>query len=65
MKDLHHVFTAFKHDFPQVYEKHEALGKLIYEESGPLTEKVRWLIKVAVWGHRPPHRPRNASCQST
>ncbi len=50
MKDLHDVFTAFKQDFPQIYEKHEALGKLIHEQVGPLSEKTRWLIKVAISG---------------
>jgi 4-carboxymuconolactone decarboxylase len=50
MKDLHEVFTAFKKDFPAVSKGHEALGKIIHEKSGPLPEKVRWLIKVAVSG---------------
>jgi len=50
MKDLHDVFTAFKKDFPAVNKGHDALGKIIHEKSGPLPEKVRWLIKVAVSG---------------
>jgi alkylhydroperoxidase/carboxymuconolactone decarboxylase family protein YurZ len=50
MKELHEVLTRFKEDFPKVYSKHEALGKEIHEKSGPLTEKVRWLIKVAISG---------------
>lgn len=50
MKDLHEIFTAFRNDFPAVYEEHEALGKIIHEQAGPLPEKVRWLIKVAVSG---------------
>jgi len=50
MKDLHEVFTAFKKDFPAVNKGHDALGKIIHEKSGPLPEKVRWLIKVAVSG---------------
>jgi AhpD family alkylhydroperoxidase len=50
MKDLHEVLTQFKKDFPAVYQGHEALGKVIHEESGPLSEKVRWLIKMAVSG---------------
>jgi AhpD family alkylhydroperoxidase len=50
MKDLHEVFTLFKKDFPKIYHGHEALGKKIHEESGPLPEKVRWLVKVAVSG---------------
>ena len=50
MKDLHKIFSSFKEDFPKVYSDHEALGKEIHEESGPLPEKVRWLIKVAISG---------------
>ena len=50
MTDLHEILTTFKKDFPAVYEGHEALGKKIHEEAGPLPEKVRWLIKTAVSG---------------
>jgi alkylhydroperoxidase/carboxymuconolactone decarboxylase family protein YurZ len=50
MKDFHEMFTRFKEDFPKVYSEHEALGKEIHEKSGPLTEKVRWLIKIAISG---------------
>jgi 4-carboxymuconolactone decarboxylase len=48
MKDLHDAFTKLKDDFPGIYAAHEALGKRIHEEAGPLPEKVRWLIKVAI-----------------
>lgn len=50
MKDLHEALTMFKNDFPAIYEGHEALGRLIHEQAGPLPDKVRWLIKVAVSG---------------
>ncbi len=50
MKDLHDIFTEFKKDFPKVYSGHEALGKEIHEKSGPLDEKVRWLLKIAISG---------------
>ena len=50
MKDLHEIFGVFKKDFPAVYDGHEALGKTIHEQAGPLSEKMRWLIKVAVSG---------------
>ncbi len=50
VKDLHKALTVFKKDFPAIYKKHEALGKLVHEQGGPLPEKVRWLIKVAVSG---------------
>jgi len=33
-----------------VYSGHEALGREIHKNSGPLPEKVRWLIKIAVSG---------------
>jgi alkylhydroperoxidase/carboxymuconolactone decarboxylase family protein YurZ len=55
MKDLHEVFTTFKAEFPKVYESYEALGKQIHEKSGPLPEKTRWLLKIAISassGHR-------------
>ena len=48
MKDLHEMFSRFKEDFPRVYSEHEALGKEIHEKSGPLPEKIRWLIKIAI-----------------
>lgn len=50
MKDIHKAFTLFKKDFPNVHKKHEALGKDIHEKSGPLPEKTRWLIKIAISG---------------
>ncbi len=50
MEDLHESFTAFKKDFGDIYQEHEALGKTIHEKSGPLPAKVRWLIKTAVSG---------------
>ncbi|NIS68248.1 MAG: carboxymuconolactone decarboxylase family protein [Proteobacteria bacterium] len=50
MEDIHEIFTRFKEDFPQVHAKHEALGKEIHEKSGPLPEKSRWLIKIAISG---------------
>jgi 4-carboxymuconolactone decarboxylase len=50
MKDIHDVFTKFKKDFPKVQSRNEALGKEIHEKSGPLPEKVRWLIKIAASG---------------
>ena len=55
MQDIHEALTRFKAEFPQVYEAYEALGKQIHEDSGPLPEKVRWLVKIgisAASGHR-------------
>lgn len=50
MQDIHEALTQFKSEFPQVYEAYEALGKQIHEESGPLPEKVRWLVKIGISG---------------
>ena len=48
MEDIHKIFTLFKEEFPEVYAKHEALGKEVHEKVGPLGEKTRWLIKIAI-----------------
>jgi 4-carboxymuconolactone decarboxylase len=50
MEDLHGIFTKFKEDFPKVYSGHEEMGAEIHERSGPLPEKIRWLLKIAVSG---------------
>ena len=50
MKDLHKIYTVFKKDFPGINAAHEALGDKIHKESGPLPEKLRWLIKIAISG---------------
>ena len=50
MKDIHKIFTTFKKEFPRVYSGHEALGREIHKNSGPLPEKIRWLIKIAASG---------------
>lgn len=50
MKDIHELFSTFKEDFPQVYAGHEELGVEIHEKSGPLSEKTRWLLKIAISG---------------
>ena len=50
MKDFHEIFAKFKEEFPKVHSRNEALGDEIHERSGPLTEKLRWLIKIAISG---------------
>jgi 4-carboxymuconolactone decarboxylase len=50
MKDIHEPFKKFKEECPAIFEAHEALGKVIHEKSGPLPEKTRWLMKVAISG---------------
>lgn len=48
MKDLHEIFSEFREDYPKVYSDYEALGREIHEKAGPLPDKVRWLIKIAI-----------------
>jgi 4-carboxymuconolactone decarboxylase len=48
MREIHEVFSAFKEEFPMVNDRHEALGEEIHEKSGPLPEKARWLLKIAI-----------------
>ena len=50
MEDIHDIFSDFKKEFPEIFAKHEALGKEIHENTGPLSEKVRWLLKIAISG---------------
>jgi AhpD family alkylhydroperoxidase len=42
MEDIHKIFGQFKSEFPEIHQKHEA------EKGGPLSEKSRWLIKIAI-----------------
>ncbi|GAB4258945.1 MAG: carboxymuconolactone decarboxylase family protein [Thermoleophilia bacterium] len=48
MEDIHEIFTRFKQDFPEVYARHEELGRAIHREAGPLDEKTRALLKVVI-----------------
>jgi alkylhydroperoxidase/carboxymuconolactone decarboxylase family protein YurZ len=48
MENIQEIFTRFKDEFPEVHARHEALGKEIHENAGPLAEKSRWLIKIAI-----------------
>ena len=48
MEDIHEIFTRFKDEFPEIYARHEALGKEIHEKIGPLPGNSRWLIKIAI-----------------
>jgi 4-carboxymuconolactone decarboxylase len=50
MEDFHAIFSQFKGEFPQVYRENETLGREIHEKGGPLPEKSRWLIKIAISG---------------
>jgi alkylhydroperoxidase/carboxymuconolactone decarboxylase family protein YurZ len=48
MDDIHGIFIEFKKSYPDVYSAHEVLGRLIHEQSGPLPDKTRWLLKIAI-----------------
>ena len=48
MKDLHPIFTKFKKEFPEIHAGNEALGREIHVGSGPLPDKTRWLLKIAI-----------------
>ena len=48
MKDIHPVFTVFKNESGDIYEKYSELGREIHANGGPLDEKTRWLIKVSL-----------------
>ena len=48
MEDLHKIVSQFKEEFPEIHAKQETLGKEVHEKGGPLDEKSRWLIKMAI-----------------
>ena len=48
MKELYQLFVEFKDEFPEIYQRNEALGEYIHQHGGPLDEKTRWLIKVGI-----------------
>ncbi len=50
MKEIHQTLKQLKKEFPMIYKAHEALGKEIHEKGGPLPEKTRWLMKIAISG---------------
>lgn len=48
MKDKSENFKYFKEKHGEIFEAYEHFGHLLHEKGGPLDEKTRWLIKVAV-----------------
>lgn len=48
MKDHYPLFAEFKKEYPEIFERNEALGEYIHLHGGPLDEKTRWLIKVGI-----------------
>ena len=66
IKDLHKIFSEFQKDFPEVDLRYEMLGKEIHEKSGPLSDKVRWLIKNCDFRLKSPSEGSgNAYCQGS
>jgi alkylhydroperoxidase/carboxymuconolactone decarboxylase family protein YurZ len=41
---------AFVASHPDIYDAYSAFGKRVHEQGGPLDERTRWLVKVAVSG---------------
>lgn len=48
MDPIEENLKYFMEKHGDVYDAYENYGKLLHEQGGPLEEKVRWLIKVAV-----------------
>jgi AhpD family alkylhydroperoxidase len=56
MDDLHELFSRFRAEFPEVQRREADLGREIHERGGPLPEKTRWLLKVAISAATRHHR---------
>jgi 4-carboxymuconolactone decarboxylase len=48
MRNRYPLYAQFMAEYPEVFEKNEALGEYIHKHGGPLDEKTRWLIKLGV-----------------
>ncbi len=56
MKDIHETFTVFKNEFPELYTKYEEFGREVHLNGGPLSEKMRSLLKLVISGASGHHR---------
>jgi 4-carboxymuconolactone decarboxylase len=54
--DVHDIFTRFKSEYPEIHRLEEELGQQIHTGGGPLDERVRWLVKVAMSAAAGRHR---------
>jgi 4-carboxymuconolactone decarboxylase len=54
--DVHDIFTRFKSEYPDIYRLEEELGQSIHLEGGPLDERTRWLVKLAMSAATGRHR---------
>lgn len=48
MKDKRENFKYFQDKHGEIFKAYEHFGNLLHEKGGPLDEKTRWLIKIAV-----------------
>lgn len=48
MKDQYPLYSQFKTEYPEIFEKNEALGEYVHQQAGPLDDKVRSLVKVGI-----------------
>lgn len=48
MDTIEQNLSYFKKKHGGIYEAYEKFGQKVHEEGGPLDEKTRWLIKVAI-----------------
>lgn len=50
MRDVHDIYTTFKTEFPELSARISDASHAIHTDGGPLDEKTRALIKIAVAG---------------
>jgi alkylhydroperoxidase/carboxymuconolactone decarboxylase family protein YurZ len=48
MEDIHEIFTIFKSEFPGLYERIDSTGHALHVEGGPLEDRTRALLKIAM-----------------
>lgn len=41
-------FKYFMENHSEIYDAYETYGKLVHEKGGPLEDKTRWLVKIAL-----------------
>ena len=48
MDQIRENLDYFIEKHPEIYEAYQAYGKMVHTEGGPVDEKTRWLVKVAI-----------------
>ncbi|MCG8569353.1 MAG: carboxymuconolactone decarboxylase family protein [Spirochaetes bacterium] len=48
MKEIDQNFQYFQKKYGSIYSAYENFGKMVHQQGGPLPEKTRWLIKIAI-----------------